>query len=160
DVDYTAFDLAQVGYTQAEFLIAGTAAAYSSDVPLSADGVWTVTPAATAAYKTRILVYRPIDREAFNGTVIVEWLNVTGGVDGAADWLMAHTELVRDGFAWVGVSAQYVGVEGGASMLGLPSRPLKTIDPGRYASLVHPGDSFSYDIFSQAAQAIRNPTGV
>ncbi len=29
-------------------------------------------------------------------------------------------------------------------------------DPVRYASLSHPGDSYSYDIFSQAGQAIRN----
>ena len=29
-------------------------------------------------------------------------------------------------------------------------------DPGRYGGLVHPGDSYSYDIFSQAGQAIRD----
>src|SRR2546428_7474044 len=29
------------------------------------------------------------------------------------DWTDAHTELIRDGFAWMGVSAQYAGVEGG-----------------------------------------------
>src|SRR4029077_9259488 len=38
--------------------------------------------------------------------------------------------------------------------------PLKTVDPERYGSLVHPGDAFSYDIFSQAAQAIRQPQGI
>ena len=31
----------------------------------------------------------------------------------------------------------------------------KTADPVRYASLSHPGDSFSYDIFSQAGEAVR-----
>ena len=34
------------------------------------------------------------------------------------------------------------------------------MDPVRYGSLSHPGDSFSYDIFSQAGEAIRHPTGV
>ncbi len=85
---------------------------------------------------------------------------MSGGLDSAPDWLGAHTELIRDGFAWVGVSAQYAGVETGSSLVGLPPRPLKTVDPERYGSLVHPGDSFSYDIFSQVAQAIRRPAGM
>jgi hypothetical protein len=38
--------------------------------------------------------------------------------------------------------------------------PLKMMDPERYGSLVHPGDSFSYDIVSQTAQAIRRPSGI
>lgn len=156
----TTFDLGQVGYSEAEYFISGTATAYTNSGSLAADGQWTVTPGATAAYKTRVLVYRPTDRNKFNGTVIVEWLNVSGGLDAAADWIMGHTELMRDGFAWMGVSAQSVGVEGGASLLGLPVMSLKGTDPARYGALVHPGDSFSYDIFSQAAQAIRRPTGV
>ena len=156
----TTFDLAQVGYSEAEYFISGTATAYTNVGPLSNDGQWTVTPGDTAAYKTRILVYRPIDPEKFNGTVVVEWLNVSGGLDAAPDWISAHTELIREGCAWVGVSAQYVGVEGGNSILGLPVTPLKTTDPERYGSLVHPGDSFSYDIFSQSAQAIRRPAGI
>ena len=45
-------------------------------------------------------------RKKFNGTVVVEWLNVSGGVDAAPDWTFAHTELIREGYAWVGVSAQ------------------------------------------------------
>ncbi len=155
----TTFDLAQVGYVEAEYFISGTATAYTNVGPLSADGKWQVEAADQAAYKTRLLVYRPSDPTKFNGTVVVEWLNVSGGLDAAADWVAAHTELIRDGFAWVGVSAQYVGVEGGAPLLGFASSPLKEADPARYGSLVHPGDSFSYDIFSQAAQAIRRPSG-
>jgi hypothetical protein len=156
----TTFDLAQVGYSEAEYFISGTATAYTNVGTLTNDGQWTVTPGDTAQYKTRILVYGPIDPQKFNGTVLVEWLNVSGGVDAAPDWLSAHTELIREGCAWVGVSAQYVGVEGGKSILGLPVTPLKKTDPVRYGSLVHPGDSFSYDILSQAAQAIRRPAGL
>jgi hypothetical protein len=155
----TSFDLSEVGYTQAEYFMAGTAAAYVNVGELGADGKWTVEPAAEAAYKTRILVYRPIAPERFNGTVIVEWLNVSGGLDAAPDWIMGHTELIRAGYAWVGVSAQIVGVEGGTPLLPVLAIPLKTQNPERYGSLVHPGDSFSYDIFSQAGQAIRHPAG-
>ena len=118
-----------------------------------------MTPGETAAYKTRVLVYRPTSRKKFNGTVIVEWLNVSGGLDASPDWTSAHTELIRDGFAWMGVSAQYAGVEGGGGIINIVSLPLKTVNPARYGSLVHPGDSFSYDIFSQAGQAIRHPMG-
>lgn len=156
----TAFDLAEVGYSGVEFFFAGTAAAYTNVGPLTPDGKWTVTPATTAAYKTRMIAYRPIDSQAFNGTVIVEWLNVSGGLDAGPDWIMAHTELIREGYAWVGISAQKAGVDEGSSIVGLPPMPLKDVDPVRYASLVHPGDSFSYDIFSQAGQAVRHPTGL
>ncbi|HCD54872.1 MAG TPA: hypothetical protein DEQ90_05550 [Halieaceae bacterium] len=34
------------------------------------------------------------------------------------------------------------------------------MNPARYGSLEHPGDSFSYDMFSQAAQALREPADV
>jgi alpha/beta hydrolase family protein len=156
----TTFDLAQVGYSQAEYFLSGTATAYRDAGPFADDGKWTVTAGDTAAYKTRIVVYRPIDARKFNGTVVVEWLNVSGGLDAAPDWITGHTALIREGFAWVGVSAQVLGVEGGDSILGLPVMALKTTDPARYGTLTHPGDSFSYDIFSQAAQAIRRPAGV
>jgi hypothetical protein len=33
---------------------------------------------------------------------------------------------------------------------------LKSWDPIRYAPLLHPGDNYCYDIYSQAAQAIRH----
>ncbi len=33
---------------------------------------------------------------------------------------------------------------------------LKESDPGRYGALHHPGDAFSFDIFSQAARAVRD----
>jgi hypothetical protein len=152
----TSFDLADVGYAAEEFFISGTASAYTNTAPLGLDGLWSVAPGASAAYKTRILVYRPLNEAKFNGTVVVEWLNVSGGLDSAPDWISGHVELIRGGFAWVGVSAQKVGVEGGTPLLpGLPTLYLKLVDPVRYGSLVHPGDSFSYDIFSQAGQALR-----
>src|SRR5262249_36603479 len=56
----------------------------------------------------------------------------------------------------VGVSAQAVGINGG-NPAGFAPKPW---DPTRYGSLVHPGDNYCYDIFSQAAQAIRNPSGL
>src|SRR5438876_38285 len=99
-VGTTTFDLATVGYVADEYLLSGTATAYTSSTPLTADGKWKVEPATAAQYTTRIVVYRPSSPKKFNGTVVVEWLNVTAGFDSAPEWLQAHDELVRGGFAW------------------------------------------------------------
>jgi hypothetical protein len=62
---------------------------------------------------------------------------------------------MRSGYAWVGVSAQRVGVN-----------QLRGWSPTRYGSLDVTGgatltaDELSYDIFAQAAAAVRAPTGV
>jgi hypothetical protein len=153
----TTIDLASLGYSNAEFFLEGTATGYTSAEPLGDDGRWTAAPATSAAYKTRILVRRPTDSARFNGTVVVEWLNVSGGLDAAPDWIFAHTLLMREGYAWVGVSAQKVGIEGGPNPLGL-DLSLKAQNPARYGSLVHPGDTFSFDLYSQVAAAIRSGT--
>jgi len=150
------FDEAEVGYRESEFFISGDALSYIATDTLGEDGVWSVQPADSAPFKSRIVVLRPEDAARFSGTVIVEWFNVSGGVDAAPDWTQLHTEVFREGHAYVGVSAQIVGVEGGGAF----DIALKTIDTERYGSLSHPGDSFSYDIFSQAAQAVRNPVGI
>lgn len=156
----TSFDLASVGYEQAEYFLSGTASAYTNTAPLGTDGMWSAAPSGTTAdYKTRIVVYRPTNAKKFRGTVMVEWLNVSGGVDAAANWTQGHVEMLRQGAVWIGVSAQKVGIEGGDSLLGVASLALKQANPTRYASLHHPGDSFSYDIFSQAGQAARAPSG-
>lgn len=158
-IQATTFDLASVGYVQEEFFISGTATAYANVGPLGSDGMWTVTPAATTPYKTRILVFRPASKKKFSGTVFVEWLNVSGGLDASPDWTYTHVEAIRSGHAWVAVSAQKVGVDGGSALVGVVSLPLKTVNPARYGSLIHPGDSFSYDMFSQAGRAARDGAG-
>jgi hypothetical protein len=100
-------------------------------------------------------VYRPVDAKDFNGTVIVEWNNVSAGLDSSPIWLAAHDELIREGYAWVGVTAQRVGVEGGGTAI-VPNLDLKHSDPDRYGTLVHPGDSYSYDMYRQAGVAARD----
>ncbi len=140
----TSFNLSKVGYERSQFFVSGTAHSYVPARPLSSDGKWVVATGVSAPYETRIAVYRPINPKKFNGTVVVEWLNVSGGTDDSPDWTLSHNELIRDGFAWVGVSAQQVGVDSA-----------KSTDPAEYSSLSDPGDSFSYDIFSQAGQTVR-----
>src|SRR4029077_18795037 len=89
------------------------------------------------------------DPMKFNGSVFVEWLNVSGGIDDDPDFTYAHVELLRSGWAYVGVSAQQVGVMGGGFALIQGTKPLVQWDPPRYGTLSHPGDNYSYDMFSQ-----------
>src|SRR4051812_24598940 len=101
------FDLAQVGYQRTEHFLGGFARSFSATAPLTADGKLSVAANdAVAPYKTRVVAYRPIDPARFNGTVVVEWLNVSAGADLGTDWVMAHNEFIRRGYAYVGVSAQ------------------------------------------------------
>ncbi len=130
-----------LGYRAEEFFVSGTASSHATGD--------------RAEYTTRIVVLTPTDGAAFNGTVIVEWLNVSGGIDAPAVWFMAHREIARAGYAYVAVSAQRVGVEGGVSLVGA-DMSLKAQDPDRYSRLHHPGDAFAYDIFSQVGQLVRD----
>lgn len=149
------FDIGELGYVAEEFFVSGAASSYAPTSELGPDGRWAVTPCGTADYATRIVVLTPSDHAQFNGTVLVEWLNVSGGIDAPAVWMMAHREIVRAGYAYVAVSAQKVGVDGGASLLGF-DMSLKNQDPTRYGALSHPGDAFCYDIFSQSGQLARS----
>jgi hypothetical protein len=153
------FDLAPRHYAVEEFFLSGDAKSYETVGKPTAEGHWDVKVRDHAPFKTRLVVIRPMEPSRFNGTVVVEWLNVSAGTDGAPDWNYTHTELIRDGYAYVGVSAQKVGIDGGG-LLGIPGiSALKKADPERYASLDHPGDAFAYDIFTQAGKAVRRIDG-
>ncbi|HMD46832.1 MAG TPA: alpha/beta hydrolase domain-containing protein [Acidimicrobiales bacterium] len=151
----TTYDLAQYGYVEHEYFVSGTATSYRPTAPLGRDGKWSVAAASTAPYRTRIIVRAPADPKRFNGTVLVEWLNVSV-VEAAPDWIYMNPDLMKQGYAWVGVSAQAFGVDGGQALLATSaSGGLVRAEPARYGSLEHPGDQYSYDIFSQVARALR-----
>jgi hypothetical protein len=156
--------LEAAGFEEAEYSAAGTATSYTSEGELPADGTYELTPAEEADYATRIVVRRPAEAADFNGTVVVEWLNVSSGADAAPDFTYLAAELLRGGYAWVGVSAQRIGVEGGDVAVAVPGAEgrglgsgLRKLDPERYGDLTHPGDAFAYDIFTQVARALRTP---
>jgi hypothetical protein len=153
--------IAAVGGIEEEFLFEGTATLFqleggSTDYAL--DGRWNAEPLEQAPFRSRMLVVRPGDPATFNGTVLVSWNNVSASRDGFTDPARA-VQLLRDGFALVGVSAQAAGING-PTPIELPDdydgiRPqavlgLRDTDPERYGTLDHPGDGYSYDIFTQA----------
>jgi hypothetical protein len=93
-----------------------------------------------------VVVYRPVDRERFNGTVVLHWNNVTAGYD----LFSGDTPELLDGYAFAGLTTQHVGVH------GLPgaAQGLTSWDPERYGELSIASDDDSYDIFTQAALAV------
>jgi hypothetical protein len=141
----TPVDLAKQGYVEEEFFISGAANRYNTPPGERGSVIDVDHP-----YSTRIVVRRPKQASRFNGTVIVEWFNVSQGHDGEYEWFQSYEHLVRSGYAWVGVSSQSMGVNA-----------LKEWSPGRYGTLdvsrggTIIGDALSYDVFSAAALAIR-----
>ena len=62
-----------------------------------ATGAGRSPPTATAPYRTRVLVRMPADPADFSGTVVLEWLNVSGGADANPEWAGIHEEVIRAG---------------------------------------------------------------
>jgi len=141
----TYLDLASKGYIEEEFFIEGVANQYN----LLPDATGSVKDGGHP-YKTRIVVRRPTSAKKFNGTAIIEWTNVTGSRDLEMDWFQSAEHFIRSGYAWIGVSAQRVGVNA-----------LKAWSPDRYGTLdVTDGgkisnDALSYDILAATALVVR-----
>ncbi|MCE9621475.1 MAG: hypothetical protein K8R99_03915 [Actinomycetia bacterium] len=160
-------DLDAAGYVEHEYFAEGSATSYAAVGELGSDGRWSLAPEEEAAYRTRILVRVPEDADDFSGTVVLEWFNVSGGLDADPEWMAVHEEITRRGDAWVGVSAQLIGVMGGPVVVpvdvagsSVAGAGIVAIDPARYGSLQHPGDGFSFDMYTQIARAIRSGAGM
>lgn len=145
----TVDDLARYQYVEEEYFFEGTANRY------------TTPPGATGSvvdgghpYRSRLIVRRPRAASAFNGTAIVEWNNVTPGHDLDIDWLQSHDYWMRTGYIWIGVSAQRVGVE---ALKVWNARRYGTLDVTHGGAVVN--DDLSYDVFAQAARAVRAGAG-
>ncbi|QFU92626.1 alpha/beta hydrolase domain-containing protein [Amycolatopsis sp. YIM 10] len=134
----TPVDLAASGYVEQEFHVSGLADGWATDGTQMGTDV---------PYATRVVVRRPALAKDFSGTALVEWQNVTAGYD--LDALWNAESVVRAGHAWIGVSAQRVGVN-----------QLREWSPARYGKLdvtgggSHTADELSYEIFTQAGHAV------
>jgi hypothetical protein len=143
-------DLKGHGYVEQEYFISGSANRYNTP-----DGATGTVIDGDHKYKTRVVVRRPVSAAKFNGTVVIEWNNVTAGHDLDIDWYQAHDYFIRSGYAYIGVTPQRIGVEA-----------LKVWNKDRYGSLdvtadgTITNDALSYDIFADVARAVRNPGSV
>lgn len=154
----TAVDLAAAGYTQREYYAEGQANRYSGagtgslETAAILDGGWD--------YRTRVMVRTPEPRH-FNGSLVVEWTNVTVGIDLEFSTAETTEYLLREGYAVAVVSAQRVGVE--ASKLWSPERygdlDVDVEACGDTGTALCTGDPLSWDIFSQITQALKQNVG-
>jgi hypothetical protein len=112
-------DLKKTGYLEEEYFISGTANVYDWPEPGPA-----VVRTANAPYTTRVIVRRPANRARFSGTVAVEMLNPSNLFDLNLGWTISGKQFVRDGDAWVGITAKPVSVAA-----------LKKFNPERYGPL-------------------------
>jgi hypothetical protein len=101
-------------------------------------------------YATRVLVRRPARARRASGTVWVEMLNPSNLFDLNIGWALTHRQYVRDGDAWVGITAKPVAI-----------RALKTFDPARYGSLsfanpLAAGDPRNCAVTGDSTQAAEN----
>ena len=153
-----AVDLRAAGYTEREFYADGTAARYAGAVSTSLETARVIDRG--WPYRTRVLVRAP-ESKKFNGSLVVEWANVTLGLDGEFVFNEAHEYLLREGYAVAVVSAQRAGVE-----------RLRTWSPERYDSLsvdadacgpdgtsLRPDDPLSFDILTQVTKALKDNAG-
>ena len=140
-------DISEVGYIEEEYYIEGVAQRYEPIGGLGEDGVWTLNATSTGSYKTRFIVRRPADPAKFNGTVVIEWANVSGGFEMS---FMDSPGLYKEGFAYVAASVQHNG------LYGYPGDTVGLIDwdAERYGDLYITDDALSYDIFSQIARSV------
>ena len=75
-----AFDLGRHGYVSEEWLLEGTARSRRGIGEMGDDGLWATEEDSKAPYRTLPGRMPPGRSPAhFNGTVLVEWLNVSGG---------------------------------------------------------------------------------
>jgi hypothetical protein len=141
--------LESVGYAEEEWRLSGQAQTYSADGDWGDDGHWKIkTRGAPVPYETRVLVRRPKDPAKFNGIVLVEWMNTSLGFEIDGGWISTRDEIEREGYAWVGVSAEEASV-----------KALKKAKPERYAQAFVNDSDYSFDIYDHAAVAIRQAAG-
>ncbi len=139
-------------FVEQEFFLSGQARRYKSAGTLGSDGKWSATVVSSnTPYKTAALVRRPSHPSHFNGIVLVEWLNVSSGYPLDVDWGMNREEILRKGYAYIGLVNQKVGLDGVKKL---------TAYGDRYTGTDISTDDISYDILSQAGQAVRDQYSV
>jgi hypothetical protein len=94
-------------------------------------------------YCTRVLVRHPYDPSAATGAVVVEPLHSSRDI--AATWPRIGRMLVREGWAWVGVTNQMEALAFTAAN-----------DPGRYADLDIPMPGLGFEIVAEIAGWLRS----
>ena len=115
--------LAKHGFVEEEYLVSGDARVYQS-VPKS-DYVAKVIN--QSHYTTRAIVRRPRDMRTWSGNVLVEYMNVSDGLDLQIVWSKLHDQIFSD-------RDVYIAFTGKGNVIPV----LQRFDPDRYGDLEMP----------------------
>lgn len=146
-------------YVQEEFFYAGDVDIFDYDQHPGERGAFPgerlVAVQSDVPYKTRMIVLRPTHAKKFNGTVVVEFMNSTGGRDNAVMWTVSGRYFAREGMVYIGVTTS--GNQAMAHLLrgcGGASASCGT----RYSSngLVISNNGQEYEIVSQLITALKS----
>lgn len=111
------------GYVETEYAVTLTNPQVYAYVGDSTDV--TVSPAPPPVdgdYRSRIIVRKPMKPGDFNGRVLVEMMNTTATVDLDIAWEHSHDYLMREGWAYVGITVQQTGINALRSFTRSPQR--------------------------------------
>ncbi|CAN5528330.1 hypothetical protein BH10ACT11_BH10ACT11_03770 [soil metagenome] len=150
--------LSDYGYIEQEFTYSGDAFQYDTTGAIDATGTKLVTGGPNNdgkyPYKTRMIVRRPANPADFNGTVVVEWQNVTAQFDLEANWFGDPEYLMQNGYAYVAISAQRVGVNflRGWDATRYGDLDVSARDNGGAETITN--DALSYDIYGEGIKAL------
>ncbi len=148
-------NLPGAGYVEEEFFVEGRATLfnYAHNPPLGPTDLEAID--ADVPYTTRLIVRRPADPAAFNGTVVIEWWNSTAGFDGAPVWDQSAEYFARSGIAYVGVTNSTTAIAflaGGCRVFGV----LPPSCGSRYATLSLPENGLAWEMMSQIANLLKS----
>ena len=140
-------------YVEEEFFVSGGATVYTYEETPRPTVILPLEEA--VAYKSRLIVRRPLDPERFSGTVVVEWWNSTGTFDTAPVWDASAEFFGREGWIYVGVTnanSSIAFLKSGCKLGGiLQVANCKT----RYQSLALPENGQAYEMMSQLSALMK-----
>jgi hypothetical protein len=150
-------------YVDEEYLVSGLADIYTyNEVPVRGEVIIqpvnaTFPQTVDVPYTTRIIIRRPVDMADFNGTMVIEWWNSTGGFDTAPAYDPMAEFVGREGWIYVGVTNSTTSIEflkAGCLLLGVV--PVADCQ-ARYSALEMSANGLAYDMVSQIANMLKNP---
>lgn len=142
----------EYGYEEHEFFLSGTASAYNYDKARKKLSIVETD----IDYTTRAMVRYPDPTAptapAFNGTVVVDLMNITAGYENEDLWRRSYKYLMEEGYGYVGLTYNNTGIQS-----------LKKFDATRYADLAwYDGaykNAIAFDVISQLGALLRTDEG-
>jgi hypothetical protein len=148
-------DISEIGFVEEEYEISGSGNIYDY-VDNEGQSAEVDITEANIPYVTRMLVRRPVNAAAFNGTVYVEVLNSTASWDDDPVWRMSYPSFASAGSVYVGITSDPLTVQFLRDRWGAPEFVAR--NRARYANLDMERFGQVWDILSQSAALLKDDT--